>query len=100
MLGHSNIIKLRDVIRPSNIANFRDVYLVFEYLPTDLHQVLLSPTYLTGEHIKWLMLDMLKALKYIHSAQIIHRDIKPANGNKIPPCVDSHFVTLLWLQFC
>jgi mitogen-activated protein kinase 1/3 len=34
---------------------------------------------LTAEHLRWLLLDLLKALKYMHSAEIVHRDLKPAN---------------------
>ena len=38
-----------------------------------------SPQFLTAEHLRWLLLDMLKAIKYLHSARIVHRDLKPAN---------------------
>jgi mitogen-activated protein kinase 1/3 len=75
---HPNIIKLRDVIAPLDMENFNELHLVFDYLPTDLQNVLHSPSFLSGEHIRWLLLDMLKALKYLHSASIVHRDLKPA----------------------
>ena len=53
--------------------------MVFECLPTDLAKVLLSPQYLTTEHVRWLALDLLKVLKYLESLGICHRDLKPAN---------------------
>jgi mitogen-activated protein kinase 1/3 len=53
--------------------------MVFECLPTDLQKVLLSPQYLTTEHVRWLTLDLLKVLKYLESLGICHRDLKPAN---------------------
>jgi len=39
----------------------------------------MSPQYLTTEHIQTFLYQMLVALMYIHSADVIHRDIKPAN---------------------
>jgi mitogen-activated protein kinase 1/3 len=76
---HPNIIKLRDVIPPTDFNDFNDISLVFDYLPTDLQNVLSSSSFLMGEHIRWLLLDMLKAVKFLHSAKIVHRDLKPAN---------------------
>ena len=78
-LNHPNLVQIKEVIRPSDMENFADLYVVFEYLPTDLEKLLHSPQFLTAEHLRWLLLDLLKALKYMHSAQIVHRDLKPAN---------------------
>jgi mitogen-activated protein kinase 1/3 len=56
-----------------------DLYLVFEYVDTDLHKLLLSAQYLSTAHIQTFIYQILLGLKYIHSANVIHRDIKPAN---------------------
>ncbi|RQM11416.1 hypothetical protein B5M09_004418 [Aphanomyces astaci] len=39
----------------------------------------MSPQYLTTRHIQVFLYQLLCALKYIHSANVIHRDMKPAN---------------------
>lgn len=78
-LRHPNIVQIREIIAPRDINSFQDLFVVFEYLPSDLEKLLHSPQFLTAEHLRWLLLDLLKALKYMHSAEIVHRDLKPAN---------------------
>lgn len=34
---------------------------------------------LNTDHIKYIVYQLLRALKYLHSAQVIHRDLKPSN---------------------
>ena len=46
---------------------------------TDLYKLIMSPQYLTTEHIQTFLYQILVALKYIHSFSVIHRDLKPAN---------------------
>eukprot|EP00602_Paraphysomonas_sp_CaronLab_P006898 CAMPEP_0185023074 /NCGR_PEP_ID=MMETSP1103-20130426/5774_1 /TAXON_ID=36769 /ORGANISM="Paraphysomonas bandaiensis, Strain Caron Lab Isolate" /LENGTH=544 /DNA_ID=CAMNT_0027555491 /DNA_START=52 /DNA_END=1686 /DNA_ORIENTATION=- len=56
-----------------------DLYLVFEYVDTDLHKLLMSAQYLSIAHVQTFLYQILLGLKYIHSANVIHRDLKPAN---------------------
>jgi len=72
---HENIVKLIDVI---NAHNNNDIYLVFEYMETDLHAVIRA-NILEDVHKRFVVYQLLKALKYIHSAYLIHRDLKPSN---------------------
>ncbi|OQR93960.1 mitogen-activated protein kinase [Achlya hypogyna] len=78
-LKHRNIVQIREILCPADVTKFQNLFVVFEFLPSDLEKLLHSPQYLTAEHIRWLLLDLLKALKYMHSASIVHRDLKPAN---------------------
>ncbi|KAK5648678.1 hypothetical protein RI129_003570 [Pyrocoelia pectoralis] len=73
---HPNIIKLLSIHRA---ANNRDIYLGFEYMETDLHNVIKRGNILKDVHKRYIMYQMLKATKYIHSGNVIHRDQKPSN---------------------
>ena len=73
--GHENIISLLNVIKAENE---KDIYLVFEYMETDLHTVIRA-NILEPIHKKFIMYQLFKALKFLHSAGIIHRDLKPSN---------------------
>lgn len=73
--GHDNIVKLLGIIKAEND---RDIYLVFSYCETDLHAVVRA-NILQEIHKQYIIYQLLKALKYMHSAELLHRDIKPSN---------------------
>lgn len=68
--GHACIIQLIDVVQPrsSDLDHFNDLYLVFEYVDTDLYKLIMSPQYLTTEHIQTFLYQMIVGLKYIHTS--------------------------------
>jgi serine/threonine protein kinase len=58
---------------------FNDVYLVMDLMESDLQKIIYSAQPLSEEHIQYLMFQLLSAIKYLQSANVIHRDIKPSN---------------------
>ena len=77
--NHENVIRIRDILRPASVELFEDVYIVSELMDTDLHQIISSPQPLTDDHCQYFLYQILRALKYIHSAHVLHRDLKPSN---------------------
>ena len=75
LAGHPNIIHLMDVIKAEND---KDIYLVFDYMETDLHAVIRA-NILEEIHKQYVMYQIFKCLKYMHSADLLHRDLKPSN---------------------
>lgn len=73
--GHENIIRLLSIIRA---YNNKDLYLVFDLMETDLH-IVIRAKILKPIHKQFILYQLFKALKYIHSAEMIHRDLKPSN---------------------
>mmetsp|Transcript_2050 Transcript_2050/g.2841 ORF Transcript_2050/g.2841 Transcript_2050/m.2841 type:complete len:356 (-) Transcript_2050:286-1353(-) len=73
--NHENIVKLWNVLKADND---RDIYLVFEFMDTDLHAVIRA-NILEEVHKQYIMYQLLKALKYMHTAAMLHRDMKPSN---------------------
>ena len=52
-LRHENIIAVKDILRPPAKDKFNDVYLVYELMDTDLHQIIRSSQPLTNEHFQY-----------------------------------------------
>jgi mitogen-activated protein kinase 1/3 len=76
---HENIVSLADLVEPPPGHPFKDVYMVLEFMETDLHKIIYSKNQLTDDHVQYFMYQAVRALKYIHSAHVIHRDLKPSN---------------------
>lgn len=78
-MDHENILALREVILPPDRDNYKDVYIVTELMDADLHHINKTSRELTEDHYQYFLYQLLRGLKYIHSANVLHRDLKPSN---------------------
>lgn len=94
-LIHPAIVSLLDVVSSKVDANYSegsesifspsvprslgDLYLVFEFMDTDLGKIIKSNQFLSIEHIQFIAYQIIDAMSFIHGSNVIHRDLKPAN---------------------
>lgn len=82
--GNRLTTKLIDLFNPRKQDSTKGglgIFIVMEYMQTDLKELLnlTASTKITEGHAIQIIYNLLCAVKFIHSANIIHRDIKPAN---------------------
>ncbi|EIW71999.1 hypothetical protein TREMEDRAFT_24574, partial [Tremella mesenterica DSM 1558] len=75
--GHENLTGLIDL---DNVWDgYNEIYLYMEPMEADLHQIVRSGQALSNTHIQYFLYQLLRGMKYIHTANVIHRDLKPGN---------------------
>ena len=79
LLDHENILKIESIQLPRSRMEFDEIYVVTELMETDLSSIIKSPQPLSDEHCQFFLYQILRGIKYMHSAQILHRDLKPRN---------------------
>uniref|UniRef100_A0A8C7Z1V4 Mitogen-activated protein kinase 4 n=1 Tax=Oryzias sinensis TaxID=183150 RepID=A0A8C7Z1V4_9TELE len=83
-LRHENIVRVHEVVAPYgrplplDPTQIDALYIVQECMETDLARLLELGPLPTG-HATLLFYQLLRGLKFIHSANVLHRDLKPAN---------------------
>ena len=86
-LEHENVVKLTKVVdseglefqESSTFKEAPELFLVEELVDSDLHHILQSKGKLREDYVKLFLYQLLRGLKYIHSANVVHRDVKPSN---------------------
>lgn len=78
--GHENVVELLDLMTaPPHTSKFKDLYIVTNLFDTDMQRIIASSQPVSERHVQYLAYQILRGLKWIHSASVMHRDLKPAN---------------------
>lgn len=76
-LQHENIIRLLDVLPPDH-PDFHALYLVTDFMHTDLRQVISLTNPLPNEHHQYFSYQILRGLLYLHSANVVLCNLTPS----------------------
>ena len=78
-LDHPSIVGVKELIVSGSREQFDELYIVMEHAQSDLKKLIKSPLNLEESHIKTISYNLLCAMNYVHSSDVLHRDLKPAN---------------------
>jgi serine/threonine protein kinase len=71
LLRHPHIVQIKHIMLPPSRREFKDIYIVFELMESDLYQVIKANDNLSPEHHRFFLYQLLCALKYIHAGLLV-----------------------------
>lgn len=77
-LQHENLMSLVEILPPEG-PDVMDIYLVNEFMDSDLHRVILSKQVFTEDHHRYFTYQILRGVQHLHAAGVMHRDLNPSN---------------------
>lgn len=78
--AHDNIMEIVDLqTGPPETQHFKHLYIITQLYECDLDRIISSSQRLTDSHAQYFLYQILRGLKYMHSASVLHRDLKPPN---------------------
>ncbi|OEH75742.1 CMGC MAPK family protein [Cyclospora cayetanensis] len=66
-LNHNHIVKILDILVPTDLEKFDEMYVVLEIADSDFKKLFRAPVYLTELHIKTLLYNLLVGVKRLES---------------------------------
>ena len=76
LLRHPNIVTALGEMAIPDYTRFSEIYIIFERMENDLGSLIgLKPNMSIGR-IELYLWQMLRALEYMHMANVVHRDLK------------------------
>ena len=76
---HPNVISLIALIPPQSMETFDDIFMVTDFMESDLRRVIKARQPLDAAKVRSFMAQLLAGLHHVHCHAGIHRDLKPAN---------------------
>eukprot|EP00499_Haloplacidia_sp_CaronLabIsolate_P007841 CAMPEP_0196778000 /NCGR_PEP_ID=MMETSP1104-20130614/5542_1 /TAXON_ID=33652 /ORGANISM="Cafeteria sp., Strain Caron Lab Isolate" /LENGTH=611 /DNA_ID=CAMNT_0042148167 /DNA_START=118 /DNA_END=1950 /DNA_ORIENTATION=- len=76
--GHENVMAMKNIFPLPNRSDYTELYLVSDLMDSDLKDVL-AQLRLSGRHVRFFAYQLLRGVKFMHSAGILHRDLTARN---------------------
>uniref|UniRef100_A0A803MR48 Protein kinase domain-containing protein n=1 Tax=Chenopodium quinoa TaxID=63459 RepID=A0A803MR48_CHEQI len=74
LLRHPDVVEIKHIMLPPSRREFKDIYVVFELMESDLHQILLMTS-----GLGFVALTTDDQIFSSYAANVFHRDLKPKN---------------------
>ena len=76
-LQHKYIVKVVNVF----MGDHDDLYIILEAMQTDLYKIIYSKNDLSDDHIQYFIYQLLRGMKYMHSAKVRVHVLQKLNWN-------------------
>ena len=75
----------RRTLLPPSRREFRDIYIIFELMESDLHQVIKANDELSPEHPQFFFYPLLRGMRYRQAANVFRRGLQPLDASHHHP---------------